>query len=108
MQVAGKISLQKILFMPIHFSTELYLGKADYIEAASRFFSTTSSVELKRIVIDGDNVVVVARYTVTAPHGQTQKFDVAEFLTVKGGMLASSAIFFDSLSLADFMAGKNT
>ncbi len=82
-------------------------GKAAYIEAGSRFFSSTSSVELKQLIIDGDKVAVVARYTVKSPHGKIQEFDVAEFLNVKNGMLTSSAIFFDSMGLADFMAGKN-
>lgn len=89
------------------FLDRTFNGKAAYVEAANRFFSNIKSVELKRLVIEGDGAAVVARYAVKAPHGQTQEFDVAEFLTVKKGMLISSAIFFDSLGLADFMAGEN-
>ena len=82
-------------------------GKAIYVEAGSRFFSSTTSVELKKIVIEGEKVAVVARYTVKSPQGKTQEFDVAEFLTVRNGMLTSSALFFDSMGLANFMAEKN-
>ncbi len=82
-------------------------GKAAYVEAGSRFFSSTTSVELKQAIIEGDKVAVVARYMVKSLQGKTQEFDVAEFLTVKNGMLTSSAIFFDSMGLADFLSGKN-
>lgn len=79
-------------------------GKQAYLEGAGRFFKTTNTVELKQIIIQDDKVAVLARYNVRSPKGQTGVCDVAEFLTFKNDMLTSSAIFFDTKALAEFMA----
>jgi ketosteroid isomerase-like protein len=79
-------------------------GKAAYLQGAGRFFKMTTGVDVRRMVIDGDNVAVIARYTLRSPKGASGVCDVAELLTVKGGKLTSSAIFFDAKALAEFMA----
>jgi ketosteroid isomerase-like protein len=79
-------------------------GKAAYLEGAGRFFKTTTGVRINRMVIDGDHVALIARYDLRSPKGATGVCDVAEFLTVKDGKLASSAIFFDTKAFAEFMA----
>ncbi len=79
-------------------------GKAAYLEGAGRFFKTTTAVKVKRMVIDGENIALIARYDVRSPKGATGVCDVAEFITVEGDKLTSSAIFFDANTLAQLMA----
>lgn len=82
----------------------VYHGKEIYLERAGRFFQTTTSVEIRQMIIDDGDVAVLARYQVRSPEGNTGVCDVAEFLTVEGEKLSSSAIFFDTEALAEFMA----
>lgn len=79
-------------------------GKAAYLEGAGRFFKTTTAVEIRQMLIDGDKVALIARYDVRSPKGNTGVCDVAEFITVEDDKLTSSAIFFDVHALAEFMA----
>lgn len=83
---------------------DVYHGKAVYLERAGRFFQTTTSVEIRQMIIENGDVAVLARYRMRSPEGNTGVCDVAEFLTVQGEKLASSAIFFDTEALTEFMA----
>jgi ketosteroid isomerase-like protein len=78
-------------------------GKAAYIEGAGRFFRATTSVEIRRLVIEGYAACVIARYQLRSPKGNTGVCDVAEILTVKDGKINSSAIFFDTKAFQDFL-----
>ena len=82
------------------------LGKAAYLEGAGRFFKMTTTVDIRQMLIENEKVAVIARYHVRSPKGSEGVCDVAEFLTVKGEKLISSAIFFDTKALAEFMAQK--
>ncbi len=79
-------------------------GKSAYIEGAGRFFRATTSVEIRRLIIEKNTACVVARYLVRSPKGLTGVCDVAEILTVEKGKINSSAIFFDTKALAEFNA----
>lgn len=79
-------------------------GKSAYLEAAGRFFSVTTSVEIRRLIIDGNSACAVARYQLRSPKGNKGVCDVAEILTVMNGKLNSSAIFFDTAAFQAFMA----
>jgi hypothetical protein len=46
----------------------------------------------------------IARNQLSSPKGNTGACDGAEILSVKEGRINSSAIFFDTTPLADFMA----
>lgn len=81
-------------------------GRAAYVKAAGRFFRGTTSVEIRRMIAENDQVCVLARYGLRSPKGKTGICDVAEILTVKGDKINSSAIFFDTAALASFMADK--
>ena len=83
---------------------KVVFGKAAYIEAAGRFFRATTSVEIRDMIIDGDRAAIIARYQLRSPKGNTGLCDVVEIITVKGDKLTSSAIFFDTKTLADFMS----
>ncbi len=79
-------------------------GKSAYIEGAGRFFRATTSVEIRRLIIEKDTACVVARYHIRSPKGLTGVCDVAEILTVEKDKIDSSAIFFDTKVLAEFIA----
>lgn len=79
-------------------------GKAAYIDGAGRFFKSTTAVEVRNMVIEGERAAVLARYVTRSPRGHVGVCDVAEFLTTDGHKLTSSAIFFDTKAFADFMA----
>jgi hypothetical protein len=79
-------------------------GKAAYVEGAGRFFSVTTSVEIKKLIIESESACVLARYRLRSPKGTTGVSDVAEILTVNNGKLTSSTIFFDSKAFQEFMA----
>ncbi len=79
-------------------------GKQAYLDGAGRFFRSSTAVEIRQLLIEGDRVAVLARYHVRSPKGHTGVCDVAEFLTVSDEKLTSSAIFFDTRALAELMA----
>lgn len=79
-------------------------GKPMYVEGAGRFFKATTSVDIKKLLIDGDAVCVIARYALRSPKGKTGICDVAETLTVKDNKINSSTIFFDTKAFEEFMA----
>lgn len=79
-------------------------GKAAYIDGAGRFFRSTTAVEVRDLLIEGDRAAVLARYITRSPRGHVGVCDVAEILTTDGHKLTSSAIFFDTKAFAEFMA----
>lgn len=79
-------------------------GKTAYVEGAGRFFRATTSVEIRQMIIEGENACVLARYQLRSPKDNTGVGDVAEILSVKDGKLTSSTIFFDTKAFTDFMA----
>lgn len=79
-------------------------GRAAYVEGAGRFFRATTKVEVKKLIVDGNDASVIARYQVRSPRGTTSLCDVAEVLSVRDGKIASNAIFFDTAAFREFMA----
>ena len=79
-------------------------SKAAYLEGAGRFFASTTMVEVKQLIVDGNDACAIARYQVRSPRGQTSRCDVAEVLSVRDGKIASNAIFFDTAAFREFMA----
>ena len=79
-------------------------GKAAYLEGAGRFFRSTTAVDVRQMLIQDQQVAVLARYSIRTPKGRTGICDVAEFLTVEGGKLTASTIMFDTEAFAKLMA----
>jgi ketosteroid isomerase-like protein len=72
-------------------------GKAAYLEATKRFYSTIRSVELRQLLVDGPRAVALTRYEIQQPGGKPSFMsDVAEVFSVNGGRIDSLAIYFDS------------
>jgi ketosteroid isomerase-like protein len=78
--------------------------KAAYVEATNRFKQVAESVDVRQLIVDGENACAVTRYTLRSPKGNTSVCDVAEIFSVKDGKLAGSTIFFDTAAFAKFMA----
>jgi len=79
-------------------------SKAAYVEGTNRFKRVARSVEVRQLLVDGENACAVTRYTLQSPKGNTSVCDVAEILAVKDGKLSASAIFFDTAAFGEFMA----
>lgn len=79
-------------------------GKAAYVEGAGRFFRLTTSVKVKELIVDGNAACALARYHLRSPKGNVGVCDVAEILTVSGGKIDSSKIFFDTKAFQDFVS----
>jgi len=70
-------------------------GKAAYIEATKRFYSTVVSMELRELIVEGDKACALTRYELRGPTGQFTS-DVSEIFTVTNGKIQSFGIYFDS------------
>jgi len=72
-------------------------GKAAYLQATKRFYSTIARVEVRDLLIDGDRACAFTHYDLRPPNGgPTFQSDVAEFFSVKDGKIGSLGIYFDS------------
>jgi ketosteroid isomerase-like protein len=81
-----------------------FTGKDAYVEALGRFLRVARSVELKKLIIEGNNACAVASYALQSPKGNTAVCEVAEVLFVRGGKIASSSIYFDTETFREFIA----
>ena len=71
-----------------------------------KFLTITIDVDVKHLVIDGDQAAVISDYFVKTPAGATAIFEVPEFLTVRNGKLTGISIFFDSAAFTALMKGE--
>jgi ketosteroid isomerase-like protein len=71
-------------------------GKAGYVEATKRFYSTIQSVKVRHILVDGPRAVALTRYEIQQPGKPAFMSDVAEVFSVKGEKIDSLAIYFDT------------
>jgi len=71
-------------------------GKAAYLQATGRFYSTIRSVEVRDLLVAGDKACALTRYELQPPGGNAFTSDVAEIFTVKDGRIDSFTIYFDS------------
>jgi SnoaL-like protein len=80
-------------------------GKEAYIKGAGQFFRATTSVERRQQFISGNEIAVLARYTIRSPKGDPGYCDVAEFIKVDDDKLIESTIIFDLKAFNEFMQG---
>jgi ketosteroid isomerase-like protein len=71
-------------------------GKAAYLESTGRFFSMITGVEVRRLVVDGQQACALTTYRLQPPGGPAFSSDVAELFEVRDGKIASFDIYFDS------------
>lgn len=76
-------------------------GKDAYLQATKRFFSMISSVEVRDLIVSGDQACALTRYDLRPPNGGSAfSSDVAEIFAVRGGKIDSLGIYFDSAPFA--------
>jgi len=71
-------------------------GKAAYLQATKRFYSTIAAVEVRELLVDGEHACALTHYAIRPPVGAPFTSDVAEIFTVKSGKIAALAIYFDT------------
>ena len=72
-------------------------GKAAYLEATKRFYSTIVSVTVKDLLVEGEKACALTRYELRPPAGKAFSSDVAEIFKVRNGKIGSFDIYFDSV-----------
>jgi ketosteroid isomerase-like protein len=72
-------------------------GKATFLAATKRFYSSIGSVQVRELLVDGDRACALTRYEIRPPTGAPSfTSDVAEIFRVKGDAITSLEIYFDS------------
>ncbi len=72
-------------------------GKAAYLQATKRFYSTIAAMDLKDLMIDGVRACALTHYDIKPPNGAPGfGSDVAEVFSVKDGKIQTLDIYFDS------------
>jgi ketosteroid isomerase-like protein len=71
-------------------------GKAAYLEATTRFYSTIRSVAVNSLLVDGTRACALTHYQLQPPAGPAFRTDIAEIFKVRGNKIASLDIYFDS------------
>ena len=71
-------------------------GRAQYLEATRRFYSTIGGFEVRDLLVDGDRACALTRYDIRPPAGPAFTSDVAEVFTVREDKITTFDIYFDS------------
>lgn len=79
-------------------------GKAAYVEATNRFKRVARSVEVKKLIVEDENVCAMTRYQLQSPKGNTWQCDTIEVFSISDGKIQSSTIFFDTAGFGKFIA----
>jgi ketosteroid isomerase-like protein len=71
-------------------------GRATYLEATRRFYSTIMAVNVKDVLVDGTRACALTHYDLQAPGLPAFSTDVAEVFQVRDGKIVSFDIYFDT------------
>jgi ketosteroid isomerase-like protein len=72
-------------------------GKTAFIQATRGFYSMIKSLEVRQLVVDGDQACALTRYELQPPNGGAPFVsDVAEHFSVRDGKIVSFSIYFDT------------
>jgi ketosteroid isomerase-like protein len=71
-------------------------GRAAYLESTKRFYSMIRGLEVRKVIVDGDNACALTRYELQPPAGPLFQSNVAEVFGVRDGKITSFDIYFDS------------
>ncbi len=80
-------------------------GKAAVIQSFVPFLKGVESVQVKQMIVDGENACAIVGYVYMNPKGQRMSQDVAEVWVVKNEKLARLTIYFDLTAYRNFMRG---
>jgi ketosteroid isomerase-like protein len=72
-------------------------GKAAFLAATKRFYSSIASAELRELLVDGERACALTRYVIKPPNGAPSfASNVAEIFTVRNNTVKSLEIYFDT------------
>lgn len=71
-------------------------GRAAYLEATKRFYSMIRRLDVRSVIVDGDQACALTRYEIQPPAGPAFETNVAEIFSVRDGKIASFDIYFDT------------
>ena len=72
-------------------------GKAAYLTATKRFYSSIGSVSVRELLVDGERACALTRYEIRPPNGGPGfTSDVAELFRVRNDAIVALDIYFDS------------
>jgi len=71
-------------------------GRAAYLESTKRFYSMITALEVRTLLVDGDQACALTHYRLQPPSGPAFDTDVAEVFRVQDGKISSLEIYFDS------------
>jgi ketosteroid isomerase-like protein len=72
------------------------MGRAAFLKATQRFYTSIVSVEIRSFIAEGDRVCALTHYELRAAAGNTFTSEVAEIFVVANAAIISFAIYFDS------------
>ena len=88
-------------------SQEIRQGRDVYLQGAGQFYALSQHLEVKKLLVEGREVVALNRYRLQSPQGNQLELDVAEFLKFdESDKLIASTIYFDTHRFQEFMQGK--
>ena len=88
-------------------SQEIRRGRDVYLQGAGQFYALSQHLEVKKLLVEGREVVALNRYRLQSPHGKELELDVAEFLKFdESDKLIASTIYFDTQRFQEFMQGR--
>ena len=88
-------------------SQDIKRGRDVYLKGAGQFYALSQHLEVKKLLVDGREVVALNRYRLQSPQGNQLELDVAEFLKFdESDKLIASNIYFDTHRFQEFMQGK--
>lgn len=72
-------------------------GKTAFLQATRGFYSMIKSLEVRQLIVDGDQACALTRYELQPPNGGAPFIsDVAEHFSVQADKIVSFAIYFDT------------
>ncbi len=85
-------------------SKKLYAaGKDAFIQSFTGFLRSVEKVQLKQLIVEGDNAAAVVAYDYVSPKGAKLHQEDAEVWKVVDGRVAALTIYFDITEFRNFM-----
>lgn len=78
-------------------------GRDAFIQSFTGFLRAVERVELRQLIIDGDDAAAVVSYDYVSPRGGRLHQDDAEIWRVVDGKIAALTIYFDITEFRSFM-----
>lgn len=79
-------------------------GKEAFIQSFTSFLRGVEKVQLKQLIVEGNNAAAVVGYDYMSPKGNRMHQDDAEVWRVVDGTIAALTIYFDITEFRSFMA----